>query len=179
MQCASRRFSKDACEGAFIAENRLEQMVVDEINRLSAEYVEVDELQRCIVLGNHWAEQKKRIQADLETYRRKVAEYAKGERELYLDKVRGIITEDNYREFSKEFRAEKLRLEGVIAEKETEIAEVDERIGNGDSRQSLIKEYIGMRRLNREIIEGLIDHINVCKRIEGTRDVPIEIYWRF
>lgn len=179
LQCASRHFSKDACEGAFIAEDRLERMVVAEINRLSAEYLDADELERSIVVGNHWAEQKKRIQSDWENYRRKVAEYAKGERELYLDKVRGIITEDNYVEFSKEFREEKRRLEELIAEKETEIAQADEQIAKGNSRQSLIKEYVEMRHLNREIVEGLIDHISIGKRIDGTRDVPIEIHWRF
>ena len=33
--------------------------------------------------------------------------------------------------------------------------------------------------LTREMVETLIDHVNVGKRIKGTRDVPVEIHWNF
>nr|WP_325297589.1 DUF4368 domain-containing protein [uncultured Oscillibacter sp.] len=42
-----------------------------------------------------------------------------------------------------------------------------------------MERYVNLEHLTREIVEILIDHINVGKRIRGTRDVPIEIHWNF
>ena len=42
-----------------------------------------------------------------------------------------------------------------------------------------MERYVNLEHLTREIVEILIDHITVGKRIPGTRDVPIEIHWNF
>lgn len=38
--CTNRHVSKEACEGAFISVTKLEQAVIVELNRLSAEYLD-------------------------------------------------------------------------------------------------------------------------------------------
>ena len=48
LQCSNRHVAKDACEGAFISVDRLERLVIAEINRLSAEYLDKDELEQNI-----------------------------------------------------------------------------------------------------------------------------------
>ena len=55
----------------------------------------------------------------------------------------------------------------------------DEKIEAGDYRRKLIEQYSDLEHLNRQIVDTLIDHISVGKRIKGTKDVPIEIYWNF
>ena len=119
------------------------------------------------------------MQADFAAYRKKIAEYAKGMRELYLDKVKGLITESDFAELSKEFAGERERLEHMIANEESQIAAIDEKIALGDNRMTLIEEYTDLKHLSREMVDVLIDYILIGKRIEGTRDVPIEIHWRF
>ena len=49
----------------------------------------------------------------------------------------------------------------------------------GDTRRELIDQYTNLDHLTRDIVEILIDHISVGKRIPGTRITPIEIYWNF
>ena len=39
--------------------------------------------------------------------------------------------------------------------------------------------YMKSGRLSREIVEAMIDHIYVGKRIPGTKNVPVEIHWDF
>ena len=153
--------------------------MIAEINRLSAEYLDKDELEQNIEFCNNLQAQKNRILSDLAAYRKKIEEYAKGIRELYMDKVKGLITESDFVELSKDFTTQKERLERVVADGEKQLAEIDDKIAVGDNRRELIEQYTNLEHLNREIVETLIDYISIGKRIPGTRNVPIEIHWNF
>lgn len=179
LQCSNRHIAKDACIGSFISVDKLEQLVIDELNRLSAEYLDKDELERKIEFCNNLHEQKKRILADIETYRKKVEELSKGIRELYMDKVRGLITKADYLEMSEEFTTDRDRIELLIADSEKQVSAIEEKIAVGDNRRELIEQCTNLKHLNREMVETLIDYVSVGKRIPGTRDIPIEIHWNF
>lgn len=179
LQCPTHHIAKDACIGAFISVDKLERLVIDELNRLSEEYLDRDELERNIEFCDNLQEKERRLHSDLAAYRKKVAEYAKGIRELYMDKVKGIVSEVDYVELSKDFSSERNRLERVIADVENELATVEEKIAAGDNRLELIEQYTNLEHLTREIVETLVDYISVGKRIPGTTDVPIEIHWNF
>ena len=153
--------------------------MIDELNRLSAEYLDKDELERKIEFCSNLQEQKKRILADIETYHKKVEELSKGIRELYMDKVKGLITEADYLEMSEEFTTDRDRMELLIADGEKQISAIEEKMAVGDNRRELIEQYTNLEHLNREMVEMLIDYVSVGKRIPGTRDVPIEIHWNF
>ena len=157
----------------------MERLVIDELNRLSAEYLDKDELEQNIEFCDNLQGQKNRLLTDIAAYQKKVAEYSKGIRELYMDKVKGLISESDYVEMSKEFTTDRDRLERVIADGEKQLSEIEEKIAAGDNRRELIEQYTNLEHLTREIVETLIDYISVGKRIPGTRDVPIEIHWNF
>lgn len=179
LQCSNRHIAKDACIGSFISVDKLEQLVIDELNRLSAEYLDKDELERNIEFCGNLQEQKKRILADIDTYHKKVEEFSKGIRELYMDKVKGLITEADYLEMSEEFTTDRNRMELLIADGEKQVSAIEEKMAVGDNRRELIEQYTNLEHLNREMVETLIDYVSVGKRIPGTRDVPIEIHWNF
>jgi hypothetical protein len=80
---------------------------------------------------------------------------------------------------SKDFTTECNRLEGVIADVEQQLSEIEEKIAAGDNHRKLIEQYTNLEHLTREIVETMIDYISIGKRIPGTRDVPIEIHWNF
>ena len=158
LQCPNRHVSKDACVGSFISVDRLERMVLDEIIKLSAEYLDRDELEQNIEFCDNLQGQKKRLLSDLSAYRKKVEELSKGIRELYLDKVKGLISESDYVEMSRDFTAERSRLEHVIADGERQLAKVEDKIAAGDNRRQLIEQYTHLEHLTREIVEILIDY---------------------
>ena len=154
-------------------------MVIDEINLLSAEYLDKDELEQNIEFCNNLQGQKKRLISEIAAYNKKIAEYAKGIRDIYMDKVKGLLSESDFIDLSKDFSTEKDRLERVVADGEKQLSELDEKIEIGDNRRELIEKYTNLEHLNREIVETLIDYISVGRRIPGTRNVPIEIHWNF
>ena len=179
LQCSNRHVAKDACIGSFISVEKLERMVLDELNRLSAEYLDKDELERSIEFCNDLKSQQKRLQDSLTVYQKKIGEYAKGICDLYLDKVKGLISEQEYVEMSAGFSAEKARLEQLAERTQHQISQLGIQMETGDHRNSIVVHYANLDHLTREMVEALIDYITVGKRIPGTRDVPVEIHWKF
>ncbi len=179
LKCSNRQVSKNACIGSFISVDKLEQLVIDELNYLASEYLDKDELAQNIEFCDNLQEQKARLLSDIAVYEKKIAEYSKGIRELYMDKVKGLISESDYVEMSKEFTIDRDRLERVIADEQKQLSVIEEKQAAGDNRRELIEQYTNLEHLTREIVEILIDYISVGKRIPGTRDVPIEIHWNF
>ena len=179
LQCSNRHVAKDACIGSFISVDKLEQMVIDELNRLSKEYLNKDDLERKIEFCNNLQVQKDSILKNIATYEKRVAELSKGIRELYMDKVKGLISGADYTEMSKDFIADRDRLEKLISDGRKQIKEIDVKIEVGDNRREIIERYTNLKHLNREMVEILIDYISVGKRIPKTKDVPIEIHWNF
>lgn len=179
LQCSNRHIAKDACEGAFISVDRLEKLVISEINKLSAEFLDKDILEQNVEFCNNLNAQKKRILSDISVYHKKIEEYSKGIKELYIDKVKGLISQSDFLELSKDFTTQKERLEKITADGNKQLAEIEDKILIGDNRRELIEQYTNLEHLNREIVDTLIDYISIGKRIPGTRDVPIEIHWNF
>ena len=96
-----------------------------------------------------------------------------------MDKVRGIISESDFIDLTKGFTADKERLARAMQEGKKQLAGLDTRIAAGDNRGELVRQYTNPEHLTREMVEIFIDYISVNKRIQGTRDVPVEIHWNF
>ena len=179
LQCSNRHIAKDSCIGSFISVDKLEQMVIDELNRLSKEYLNKDDLEKKIEFSGNLQIQKESILKNIASYEKRVRELSKGIRELYMDKVKGLISDADYAEMSKDFTGDRDRLEELISDGRRQIEEIEGKIKAGDNRREIIERYTNLKHLNREMVEVLIDYISVGKRIPGTRSVPIEIHWNF
>lgn len=177
--CSCRHVAKDACIGSFIQVSRLEQLVLTELQRLSAAYLDEDAVAQGIAFTNHLQDQKNQVLASIAAYRKRSEEYSKGIRDLYMDKVKGLISEGDYADMSKEFLQDREHFEQLIHDAEHQLTELDERIAIGDNRRSIVEKYVHLDHLNRDAVEVLIDHVRVGKRIPKTKDVPIEIHWNF
>ena len=177
LHCPNRHYAKDSCAGAFISVNRLEQYVLKEIDALAEQYLDKDELEQKLEFDSTMQRKKKQILAEIAAYEKKAREYATGIRDLYLDKVRGLLSECDYLELSQNFAEDRSRIQALIEEKEKQLADVEEKLEAGDTRRAIIEKYAHLDHLPREIVEILIDYITVGKRVPGTRNVPIEIHW--
>lgn len=179
LRCSNRNVSKDACIGAFMPVEKLEQIVVGELKRLSEEYLDKDILEQNVEFCNNLQEQEARLLADIEMYGKKAGEYSKGIHDLYLDKVKGLISEMDYIEMTKEFIVERDRLEKAVACSNRQLEEIREKRAAGDNRRELVEQYTNAEHLTREMVEVLVDYIVVGKRTKGMEHAPVEIHWNF
>lgn len=179
LQCSNRRVSQDACIGSFLSVEKLERIVVQELNRLSAQYLDQDELERNLNFSGSLQAQKRKTLDQRSKYQTQQEEFQTGLRELYLDKVRGILSEADFLSLSQDFSKEKELLEEKIAETNRRLEELDVRIAAGDNQRELVQRYANLEHLTREMVEALIDYILVWKRRPGESDPPVEIHWNF
>ena len=54
-----------------------------------------------------------------------------------MNKVKGLISESDYIEMSKDFTTERERLERVITDGEKQLAEIEEKIAAGNNRREM------------------------------------------
>lgn len=179
LQCSNHHVSKDACIGSFISVEKLEQIVIQEINRLSEHYLNEEELERNLELPNALPAQKQRLLEQRDRIQARLEEYQKGLRELYLDKVRGILSEEDFLSLSQDFSQEKAQLEHRLEESGQHLEELEVRIAAGDHRRELVQRYTHLEHLTREMVEVLIDYILVGRRQPGETAPPVEIHWNF
>lgn len=179
LKCTSKHIAKDACIGAFVGVDTLENVVLNEIKELSRKYLDKDALEQNIKWDSDLQDKIKTIEKENETYAKKLGEYTKGLKELYLDKVKGIISESDYLDLSKDFSSQKEKMESLINENKEKIEMLKLKIQNGENRRILVEKYTNLDHLTREIVEELIEKIDVGKRDPVTRELPIEIHWKF
>ena len=115
----------------------------------------------------------------MRSYSQKRDECTDAVKYLYLDKVKGLITDDEFISFSKEFHEDKNRLESLLSDNKKELEVLEKKIEIADDRTNLIKQYLDIEKLEREHIETLINCIYVGKRNAITKVIPIEIQWNF
>ena len=100
---------------------------------------------------------------------------------LYEDKVSGAINSDTFSVLIQKSEQERIqktaRLEVLLAEEQ----KVRQEVENIHQWAGLIRRYLDLQELDREIVEELIDHIEIGERsvIDGQRHQDIKIFYRF
>ena len=177
LQCQTRHISRNACVGTFVPVAELEQIIITELNRLSAKYLDMDELERKITLADDIQKRRNDAQNMMKVYERRIEECVRGLKTLYLDKIRGILNEDGFMELSASLSADKTHLTGLLLSSQREFQALNERLQAGDDCQELIKQYVFPTHLRREMVEILIQKIVVYRREAVSKQIPVEIYW--
>lgn len=178
LKCSSRHVSDDACIGAFISVEKLEQAVLAELNKLTAICLDKREVEQRAGIHIHTEKEIENWKNDAAVFQKKAKEYEKGIRELYLDKVRGIISEDNYLDFAKNFTAERKRYESMMLQTEKRIADI-QKMRRNENSCDLVEQYTKPEHLTREIVDMFVDYILVGKRNPDKNEISVEIHWNF
>ncbi len=176
--CPNRYIAKDACPGAFISVSRLEETVLRAIGEFNRTLLDREKLAAALLPEADRLKIEKQMQNEISGYEKKIRQNDDALRALYMDKVRGIIHEDEFVRFSHAFSEEKTKLQECISacqltlqKQQKDTAEV--------SPAHRIAEYIDSPSMHRETVDALIDHITVGKRLTGGRNIPIQIHWSF
>ncbi len=179
LQCSNRHVAKDACIGSFIAVDKLEKIVIEELNKFSQCYLDERELERNVEFNRNVEQQRENWQKAKTILQKQLESNHSYLRILYMDKVKGIVSEEDYHSIANDFSAERKRIENQIKDTDRNLNELATQILTGDQQKEIIQHYTHVDHLTREIVEILIDYITVGKRIPGTQNVPIEIHWNF
>lgn len=179
LRCATKNACKDACLGSFISVSVLEEFVLCEIKKLSEQYLNMDELEQTVVFHQRLEETTKKLEKQQKEYQEKMLSCSSGIKTLYLDKVRGIITEDDFMQLSADLHKDKNMYDKLIRDVSAQIRKLEEKQTKTTNRREQLEEYVSLTHLTHEIVNQLIDSILVGKRDPETGKIPIEINWKF
>lgn len=179
LKCATKNACKDACIGSFISVPVLEKYVLSELKSLSEKYLDMNELEKNVVFNQKLDEKKQILENQLKEYQAKMINCSTGIKTLYLDKVKGILTEDDFIQLSADLHKDKGTYESLINELSSQIAEIEARQTHTANNKELLEEYLSLEHLTHDIVNQLIDCIIVGRRDPETKEIPIEINWKF
>lgn len=173
-----------ACSWHRIYEISLKTLVLNEIRAHSQavaqdENAVLDKLKQQILSESAAKQEDSKL--EISRLRRRIGELEHMTAKLYEDKVSGTINSDTFAiliQKSEQERIQKaIRLEALLAEERKARQEVE----NIRQWAGIIRRYLDVQGLDREIVEELIDHIEIGERsvIDGQRHQDIKIFYRF
>lgn len=179
LQCTTRHASRDACPGAFLSVETLEHAVLASLHRLIDRYLDEESLRAALERAAPGVQQSERLQRDLNACAARISACGKRIRTLYRDKLNGLLQEEDFAALSKELSAERTQLERRSAGLQRQLDALSQPAHGGLSDGAHWERCLRPQKLTREMVDTLIDYIAVGRRAPGTRDIPIEIHWRF
>lgn len=177
LRCPTRQVDKSSCIGSFISENVLKRTILKELNLLIEQYLNVDQLEEKVIL-NQFRNDKEQLKKEIAGYQANINKQSKAIKNLYMDKVNGIITEEQFIEFNTDFQSKKQDVEAVLAEKQKKLLELNNEQETLKSKRELLQKYVNVTELTREMIDNLIDYIEVGAKDHITKKKTIEIHWK-
>ncbi len=179
LQCSSRHVAKDGCMGSFIPVTELETLVLQEWERLCSLHLNQKEILKSMSSELPLQINSGFDQEEEATLIQRIQNNKKYLEQMYLDKLQGLISQEQYLELLGKFQKEialweqALKACSVVPETQAleEIPSPQER--NNQLIDSIVKPY----PLTRELVELLIDCIYIGKRNPTTKEIPVEIHW--
>lgn len=173
-----------ACSWHRIYEISLKMLVLNEIRTHSQavaqdENAMLDKLRQKIFSESTAKQEDSRL--EISRLLRRIGDLEHMTAKLYEDKVSGIINNDTFAVLIQKSEQERIqkteRLEVLLTEERKAQQEVE----NIRQWADIIRRYLDVQELDREIVEELIDHIEIGERsvIDGQRHQDIKIFYRF
>ena len=166
------------CTSHSIRFDRLERIVEERLKehfKLLNEEILLERLKK----ENGLNRRIKVLEREIAKIHQDILDREKAIKNIYLDKVKGLLDETQFMVFNDSFLKEKNEL--IERKKFLEIQV--ESIKNEEDRIQLlterIKKYIGFKSLTHELINELIDYIEIGEKDEQTKEQEIIIHWLF
>ena len=97
---------------------------------------------------------------------------------LYLDKVSGVLSEGQFVDLNQDFLAEKSRLERRLSQIDEELAEQEQPRRQTDLMEKA-QELLKLDTLPRELAVMLIQKIEIGEQDPDTGQQEVKIHWKF
>jgi len=171
--CSSNKNFKRCSRHSYI-EAELEDYIVDDLRRIAKAAV-VDRSELIQIAQEETGEKVKttatRISKEISTIEKRLDEIKRIIKALYEDKLKGILTEQDFIDLSREYSSERESLSSRLS-KLSGSPQIEQDASNEDFMHYVL-DLLEVNKLTRVLISKLIS------RVEITEDKTIEIYYNF
>lgn len=183
--CSFASRHRDYCAGCSITEKMLEEYVLLELKENIRKYIDTDVISTMIEVEKENEAERRSLEKRLKDLQKEVKTKEGAITSLYLDKVKGTISEEQFVVMNQLFLKERDTLIPKISILEEKILEIElskkdmlNALDEEKAKREAITQYLKVEELTREMIVELIDFI-VIKNLGGRNNKHIEIHWKF
>ena len=181
--CRTYKKDGEACTGHYIRECVLDEIVLEDLRRVTSAAREHPEKFAAYIGSKQSAELQREIrrqEKELAAMRKRKAELDAIFKKLYEDSVLGSITTKQFQMLSGSYTEEQNRITAGIPQKENEIQRLRETAIGTDSFLDKAKQYTDITGLTPELLRLFIERIVVHeKEVKWSKHAPqtVEIYY--
>ena len=182
---ACRTYKKDgeACTGHYIRECVLDEIVLEDLRRVTSAAREHPEKFAAYIGSKQSAELQREIrrqEKELAAMRKRKAELDAIFKKLYEDSVLGRITTEQFQMLSSSYMEQQNQIAASIPQKEADIQRLRETVNGTDGFLDKAKRYTDITELTPELLRLFIEKIVVHeKEVKWSKHAPqtVEIYY--
>ena len=181
--CRTYKKDGEACTGHYIRECVLDEIVLEDLRRVTSAAREHPEKFAAYIGSKQSAELQREIrrqEKELAAMRKRKAELDAIFKKLYEDSVLGRITTEQFQMLSGSYTEEQNLITVGIPQKENEIQRLRETVNETDSFLDKAKRYTDITELTPELLRLFIERIVVHeKEVKWSKHAPqtVEIYY--
>ena len=181
--CRTYKKDGEACTGHYIRECVLDEIVLEDLRRVTSAAREHPEKFAAYIGSKQSAELQREIrrqEKELAAMRKRKAELDAIFKKLYEDNVLGSITTEQFQMLSGSYTEEQNLITVGIPQKENEIQRLRETVSGTDSFLDKAKRYTDITELTPELLRLFIEKIVVHeKEVKWSKHAPqtVEIYY--
>ncbi len=182
LRCSSKYFNKISCRGGFVAQHLLEEAVLKELNALIEQFFDEEEAERNLLVCRREEQEKKRLRKEEADAKRKTEELENAVKSAYLDKAKGIITEQEFLIFRDSFEQDAALCQKRLEEIQERLKALEKEKDEEKSLRAVLGAYRNLQQLDRTVVDSLIDYIEVGRndhKVHRSDLPPIVIHWKF
>ena len=174
--CRTYKKDGEACTGHYIRECVLDEIVLEDLRRVTSAAREHPEKFAAYIGSKQSAELQREIrrqEKELAAMRKRKAELDAIFKKLYEDSVLGRITTEQFQMLSGSYTEEQNRITAGIPQKESEIQRLRETVNGTDSFLDKAKRYTDITELTPELLRLFIEKIVVHeKEVKWSKHAP-------
>ena len=181
--CRTYKKDGESCTGHYIRECVLDEVVLEDLRRVTAMARERPEEFAAYIGSRQSAEIQREIrrqEKELAAMRKRKAELDAIFKKLYEDSVLSRITTEQFQMLSSSYTEEQNQIAAVIPQKEADIQRLRETVSGTDGFLDKAKRYMDITELTPELLRLFIEKIVVHeKEVKWSKHAPqtVEIYY--
>lgn len=176
-RCSKKMMNKKACSSKGMAVSKLESFVLAELKKLTELYFDEEFIGKQLSVKDLKAEELEKLLMEENRLELNIKEKNQAAATLYLDKVKGILTEKQFvalnRQFYEDIQQSEKALQRIEKEKKKLLEEQDKEVNLSE----IISKYKNIEKLDRNVVTQLIDCIYIGSEDEETKERIIKIVW--
>lgn len=157
----------------------LEEIILERIKSHIKSLCDINNIYSKLVLNEPSAWQADSLKKDLRKLNEDINCRKEAVKNLYLDKTRGNITEQQFVELNQLFYAEEEKFVKSAKELEKRLEELKAEKEQSENKLDIIKKYLDFTELTHDMVNELIDFIEIGERDNKTGERKVNIFWNF